>query len=263
MQPSTPAQAAPDPLIKQLQGQVKTEQEKVQVLSEKAHSTAEQLTKLADEVKKITTALTQPPTVEQKAPTQANAPSKPMKTPQGLNNAMFSLNIGAIVLGLKGFIDFSRPISIAYILFFILFRIKMYLDASYFLEDETPDNRPYKQLGYTLAIFSWIAYAYSGYQLYDNPDVGYKFFILALIPSTLWIALILIKNGIDWLHGIWLLANLVYGFGTYRLIGQSTEEVSGLTMVSLGLIFIMLVIDAAVCKPFKAFCWKESLNKPK
>lgn len=261
MQPATPTQGTPDPLIGQLQEQVKAEEEKVLTLSKNAQSTVEQLNKLADEVKKIATALT--PSLATAPTPPANAPSKPMKTPQGLNNAMFSLNIGAIVLGLKGFIDFSRPVSIAYILFFILFRIKMYLDASYFLEDETPDNRPYKQLGYTLAIFSWIAYAYSGYQLYDNPDVGYKFFIIALIPSTCWIILILLKNGLDWLHGIWFIANIIYGYCTYRLIGESTENLTTSITIILAIIFTMLIVDAIVCKPFKAFCWKESLNKPK
>ncbi|MBN8877692.1 MAG: hypothetical protein J0I32_09120 [Sphingobacteriales bacterium] len=270
-----PNQTSSVALTEQLQKEITDEQKKNQALTTLIAEKAKELDELVTKMTAISNALagtdghlepsspaislTQ--TDQQKQTGNPPAPQKPMKTPQGLNNAMFSLNIGAIVIGLKNFTNFNQPISAIYIFFFIMLRVKMYLDASYFLEDETPDNRPFKPLGYFLAILSWIAYSYSGYQLYEHPDIGYKFFIIALLPSTLWIVIILLKKSKDKLHSIWLVANIVYGVGTYLLIGTSVNKISLQSWITFGILFIMLAWDASICKPWQALSWKDSAKK--
>jgi hypothetical protein len=177
--------------------------------------------------------------------------SKSMKTPQGLNNAMFSLNMATMFLGIRDNGSLVFNTTLFFSIFFVLLRIKIYLDDSCFLEDGVQDERPQKKSGYLISIFSWILFSFSAYHLNDNTtNLKLWFFIAAISLSTIWVIVIMFKFGwSDKKHNTWLLTNLFYLSGAFGMIYLKP----GLHFILICILCLTLVIDTIISNPLEIF----------
>jgi hypothetical protein len=187
------------------------------------------------------------------SPSRGEIINKAMKTPQGLNNAMFSLNMTAILLGIRDNTELNIGTPLLFTVFFILLRIKIYLDDSKFLEDGKIDDRPLKKWGYLTSIFTWLLFSFSAYRINTKPEWSFWFFISAIVMSTIWIAPIQIKVKFkDKKHNVWLFSNIVYSLGAFALLHIDKDNICGRSFI-FGALFLMLLIDTIISNPLEHF----------
>ena len=109
-----------------------------------------------------------------------------MKLRSALNNGFLSLGLGSIFAGLlrapAGF-DFLHILPL--VIFFIFFRIKMWLDDAVYFNTTVRKNRWF-DLGVLVAITAWCLWAAAGYTISD-PGTSYSALMWSVIAMSIWI----------------------------------------------------------------------------
>lgn len=164
-----------------------------------------------------------------------------MHTKQGLNSALFSLNMGAIMLAFQQSESIQLNFALFFALFFIFFRIKFFLGDSHFLEDKNADNRPLRKWGYFSRIMTWLLFSFSGFYIVTSPAYTLWFFIAALTMSSTW-TVYLVATMRDRRHITYFVSNLIYILLFGMLLHYGTAN-TVTTFVLLGLLFVTMVVD--------------------
>jgi len=109
-----------------------------------------------------------------------------MKLRSALNNGFLFLGIGSIFIGmLRGGdnVDFVGILPL--VIFFIFFRIKMWLDDAVYFSREKRKNALF-DLGVIFAIVAWCLWAVAGYTI-TTPATSYLILMWALLVLVAWI----------------------------------------------------------------------------
>lgn len=141
--------------------------------------------------------------------------NKLMKLRSALNNGFLFLGIGATFIGLTKANDNQiRSVEFwAFLLFFVFFRIKMWLDDAHHFHTFNGATNKEKWLfnaGVVFAIIAWSLWAIAGYSVAKLHE-SYFYALLSIILLTLWIIIAAIaRKGFDENGKIWLLFNFIY-----------------------------------------------------
>ena len=141
--------------------------------------------------------------------------NKPMKLRSALNNGFLFLGLGATFIGLTK-ADASQIGSLelwAFLLFFIFFRIKMWLDDAHHFHTSNPTTNKDKWLfksGVVVAVVAWSLWAIAGYSV-ANLHESYYYAVLSIVLLTIWIVIAAIaRKGFGENGKTWLLFNAIY-----------------------------------------------------
>lgn len=164
-----------------------------------------------------------------------------MHTKQGLNNALFSLNMGAIMLAFQQSQSIQLNFALFFALFFIFFRIKFFLGDSHYLEEKITDNRPRKKWGYFSRIITWLLFSFSGFYIVTSPVYALSFFIASIAMSSTWMVY-LVATLKDKAHTTYLVANFIYMTLAGLLLWFGTAP-TVFTFTLVGLLFATMIAD--------------------
>jgi hypothetical protein len=138
-----------------------------------------------------------------------------MNLRSALNNGFLFLAIGATFIGLTK-ADDSKLSSVAFwafLIFFVFFRIKMWLDdAHHFhtVKTNTGKEKWLFRVGVVVAIVAWSLWAMAGYSI-ANLGVSYFYVLLSIALLTVWVIIAAIsKKGFGENGKLWLLFNFIY-----------------------------------------------------
>lgn len=136
-----------------------------------------------------------------------SAPSTPSKTTiRYINDTLFASNFGSILVSLVNFsnemktkgngeITYPSGQVLMFGLFFIIFRVKAYLDDNNSLIKKesqvklNPKGEPNarEKISFIVSFVSWISYSVSGYFIFTNSDYSHLFFLSSLVIFSIWI----------------------------------------------------------------------------
>ncbi|HEY2113678.1 MAG TPA: hypothetical protein VGJ51_01205 [Candidatus Angelobacter sp.] len=124
---------------------------------------------------------------------------------QNVNNGLFFGAIAALIAGLGRVSVHDQPPAVwLFTTFFVLFRLKMFLDDHRYFATASTDNSEFK-IGFLLGIASWIFWAWSGTQISQLSDACYLLGI-GITIATLWVAVVALRQG-QAHHFIWVGTN--------------------------------------------------------
>lgn len=138
-----------------------------------------------------------------------------MKLRSALNNGFYFLGLGAVFIGLTKVEQINSLQLWLFLLFFVFFRTKMWLDDAHHFAgfDESTANIKQKWLfniGVVIAIIAWSLWAIAGYSL-SNLQASYFYVLLSITLLTLWILVAAIANkGFGEHGGMWFFINILY-----------------------------------------------------
>jgi len=132
-----------------------------------------------------------------------------VKVRSALNNAFLSIALGAIFVGLVKIDHFQIRDFASFLLFFVFFRIKMWMDDAVYFQ-KTVRKSIFFDLGIVLAIIAWSLWAIAGYTIKDTQQ-SYEYTMWSIIFLTLWILCDAIDQG-NFGEGrpLFIILNLVY-----------------------------------------------------
>jgi hypothetical protein len=116
-----------------------------------------------------------------------------MKLRSALNNGFLFLSLGAIFVGLVKVQQFEIFKFAPFLLFFVFFRIKMWLDDTVYFHN-TKRKTIFFDLGLVSAIIAWSLWAIAGYTIGDTQQ-SYTFTMWAIVVLSIWIVLDAIDQG--------------------------------------------------------------------
>ncbi|HNR19087.1 MAG TPA: hypothetical protein PKN75_08620 [Bacteroidia bacterium] len=190
------------------------------------------------------------------APKPASPSIPPKTTSRYIHDTLFASNIGSVLVSLVNFsnknsdylvdaFNSNKPLLV-YALFFIVFRIKAYLDdnASFILKEQaaTGGVSGTDKAGFVVFLISWLFYSVSGFFLFTQPPLSFLFLILALIVFNLWIAFCSIfypnnknkegtsSNDKKSNHSVYFTTNLFYIIALLPLCPPAFENIFGFNL---------------------------------
>lgn len=110
-----------------------------------------------------------------------------MKLRSALNNGFLFLSLGTVFVGLVKVEHFDIFKFAPFLLFFVFFRIKMWLDDSVYFH-RTKRKGIIFDLGVLMAIIAWSLWAIAGYSIGDT-QLSYKLIMWAIMILSIWIIL--------------------------------------------------------------------------
>ena len=138
-----------------------------------------------------------------------------MKLRSALNNGFLFLGIGATFVGLtKASNDQIGSVEFwAFLLFFVFFRVKMWLDDAHHFhtfKGTTDGEKWLFKIGVVVAIIAWSLWAVAGYSVANLHD-SYFYSLLSIALLTIWILIAAVaQRGFGENGKIWLLFNFIY-----------------------------------------------------
>ena len=139
-----------------------------------------------------------------------------MNLRSALNNGFLFLAIGATFVGLINIKGEQPPTSIdfwGFVVFFVFFRIKMWLDDAHYFRaavTKTSNEKWLFRIGVVVAICAWSLWAMAGYSIFDlNKSYFYVLLSLGLLMTWVIIAAIA-RKGFEEKDMLWLLFNFIY-----------------------------------------------------
>lgn len=168
-----------------------------------------------------------------------------------MNNGFLFLSLGALFIGFTKINDPDLLGSVPFIFFFVLFRVKMWLDdAVYF--SETQRQSWWFDLGVILAIFAWSSWAIAGYTIFDqSKSSGYL--ISSIFLLTLWILTAAAHRGKFSEHGgMHIFVNFLYMGVLLLMTCDSCRLPVGRITLSLVLV-VGTIMDVLITGSMKKF----------
>jgi len=133
--------------------------------------------------------------------------SKRVNVYQNVNNGLFFGAIAALVAGLGRVSLHDQPPAVwLFTAFFVLFRLKMFLDDHRYFADAPTATSEFK-IGFLLGIASWIFWAWSGTQISQLSDACYLLGI-GITIATVWVAVVALRQRKPH-HFIWVGTNAI------------------------------------------------------
>ena len=193
-----------------------------------------------------------------------NTAAKPAITPpktaaRYLNDTLFASNFGSVLVSL---VNFSKDDKISnklpgtgvilFAIFFVLFRLKSYLDdnASFMKKEENVSNNKgkpsvWQKWSLTVSICSWLLYSISGFFIFTNPMRSYLFLGLSFIIFSIWIVVNFWwnKKEEENNHWVFLNANLAYMLVLTYIYFELEFGIPYLKWVYFGLLAPIIFLD--------------------
>jgi hypothetical protein len=135
----------------------------------------------------------------------------------------------------------TDKITLAFALFFILLRLKIYLDDRKYLKKENT-NSVHFAIGFIFSLFAMLLWIYSGYKITDLAD-SYFTLGIAMICLTIQIIIVALRAGAYKEQYYWLISNLVYISLLFTLQRYNSDESRIITLIILISSNVVLVID--------------------
>ena len=167
-----------------------------------------------------------------------------MLTGNTIATIFLSMSLVSLAGGMLRIENFGIPTWL-FIIFFILFRIKMYLDDVLYFKDVDTKDWQFKY-GFFFGIFSWFFWIASAVHLAEL-DKAFLFVLIAFVLSTIWILIAGFAEKFKKQHKVWLLTNSLYILFTLLTIAKLIK-----IHISAPILLCICLVDLWKSGSFKA-----------
>jgi hypothetical protein len=168
---------------------------------------------------------------------------------QSLNLGMFGLTLAALVAGFAKIPAplRQRPVTLwLFVSFFILFRLKMFLDDHKYFGSTKTKNVHFK-IGFMVGFLSWLFWALGAWSVQSLRD-AYFFVGVAILIATLWIIVVAVRKRPYREQYIWLATNTLFVLILWISYRRNITDADWVTWTALSIAIVLVLIDLVFSK---------------
>ena len=168
---------------------------------------------------------------------------------QTLNTAVFAGTILALIAGLAKIpIPITqRPLTLwLFVAFFVLFRLKVFLDDYKYYATADTKNVHFK-IGFIIGFVSWLIWAFGAWSVPVLPD-SYFLVGIAITISTIWIIVVAMRVGAYREQYIWMATNSLFVIILWVTYRRNMPDGDWATWTALGIGLGLIILDFVLSK---------------
>lgn len=154
-----------------------------------------------------------------------------------LATVFLSMSLGPLASSLTRITSIELP-TMFFIGYFVVFRIKGYLDDLQFVKRANPESRLFI-FNFFFALLAWFWWMAAAVSL-ENLSRACFFILLAFVTSTVWIVIDWWDRGWRKQFGIWFAINAIYIVSAAAIVSRPTMSPNSLSTIFAAWIFVCL-----------------------
>src|SRR2546425_9288967 len=162
---------------------------------------------------------------------------------ENINNGLFYGTVGGLLAGLSKITSSIRTWSLTlwlFIAFFLLLRLKIYLDDYKYFSTVDTKNVNFK-IGFVIGLISWVFWGLAALSVSDLQEAYFRVGI-AITVSTIWVLIDALRKGASRAQYLWLGTNAIFVLLLW-ILNRRNSPGDWLTWTYLGIALLLVVAD--------------------